>query len=942
MKSRKFFRSINSNLWNILFITTLLISFVIYDDFWEGCVNTLWVNPIMSQFINNEWWTISVYSLFILWYYGIEYFYAERINKNRLFSFLFFAIVYLICFFSDKWDYSRLVFKGINMVWANVLIILPLLCEIILIYRYWYSHKIKNIQEVPDLEIEKVYNTEDSYKRNNLYITTYKTLVTCFYKESSFAFSIIGAWGSGKTTFMNKLKHQYCENPYVSVIEFEPWKCDTANAITRSFFTLLCNELKLYIPDISSAIKEYIDLLLETDSAKPLKVVSKSILKEFSRHPNIYKDIKDSLEQSKHKTIVFIDDVDRLNADEIKEVLRLIRNTANFPFIQFIVAYDREYVCDILRTNGINNPELYLEKFFNTEIVLPKSEERIICNELQTRISKTIHTVWGISEEDMRIHDVIYYRSDDYTNDIVDCMLVPKILHTVRDVIRFHNLFFLLSKTYKEQGAENEIEFQDLFYLELLQYRYSKVYFCLCNTPLLLLELNSGFLSLKNDAKQIIINKILNGDQEVETVYGILYYLFSHSQRQCSMHHLRSFYKYFMYRLDDRILTISDFMSLENKNGTDFNDCVCNLYKNKYPSEFETLIIDILNQIPLDIERNKKNYIHYTRVYKIITDILSFSKLRPLKNEVSQAVTMHLNKLYCIDNEHLQATLNLFNHIDFNSKPVPYLDMDNFLLSILVKDNLVIKLRHQVGLNEYEIIYNFLSTTSNAEFISPALSTFIQSVKKDSIDANNLLISTQDLSDIQLNYFINTKDKLSKSGFVLFYNCQKEIDPVTQKISLRSEALDLMKSEIEKTPEKYFKKFIRKSYSSHPDFNIVSPEPFYKAIFGSDENFEIFLTDCKTGSLNEEKVKNYWSLYRNNGYLPIEFDNQGNVQEKINNCFREEIQQLKELLYIKDLLKKNNNVTDEIINIFERNGLYIKLRKEISDMINKLQKSRDV
>lgn len=71
----------------------------------------------------------------------------------------------------------------------------------------------------------------------------------------------------------------------------------------------------------------------------------------------------------------------------------------------------------------------------------------------------------------------------------------PQNFYTIRDVIRFHNLFYLLSETYKEQSAETEIEFQDLFYLELLHYRFTNIYSVLCNTPLYILELNEYSLS---------------------------------------------------------------------------------------------------------------------------------------------------------------------------------------------------------------------------------------------------------------------------------------------------------------------------------------------------------------------------------------------------------------------------------------------------------------
>ena len=933
MTSKCFFKYISVNLWRFLLIATIIISFFIFGDLWELCINTLWVDPIVSQFIGNERWVISIYSLFIVAYYSKEFYFSELLNINRVECLLMFVTVYLFCFFSGEWEYSLIISGYQCTAWANIFILLPVLGEIILLIRVRYKSKLNNVQETPLLETEKVYNIEDSYQRNKLYIATYKTLESCFCSECSFAISITGLWGSGKTTFMNYLKGEYQKKSSVSIIEFEPWKNDTTEGIIRNFFTLLCKELRLYIPNISSTLNEYIELLLDEESVKPFKVISKSILKILNKQKEPYNDIKNNLEQSKRKIVVFIDDIDRLNADEIKEVLCLIRNTANFPFVQFIVAYDKDYVCETLKRDGIYNPELYLEKFFNIEISLPKSEERIICNELLTRISKTINTIWGISKEDIRIHDMVYYRSDDYTNSIIDCILVPKILYTIRDVIRFHNLFYLLSETYKEQGAETEIEFQDLFYIELLHYRYSNIYSVLCNNPLSILELNEYSLSLRTEAKEII-HKLDTDNQNIEIAYDILYYLFSHSKRENSMRYLRNYSKYFMYRLDNKILTTSNLLMLENIEENIFGNIVDQIYKDKYPLEFENQILEILNQIPFN-DRGQDGNIIYKKVYKIITLILTHTKLRPLRDEVSTAVIAHLRVLHCIDKTHLQEMLKLFNLIDFNSKPAPYLFMENFLMAILFKEKLAVKLRAPIGADEYEIIHKFLSTTSNSIIVSSGLTRFIENVRNDNINEDNLLISIAELSNIQLNYFFNCKNKLSNKGFSLFYNCWAEENLITQKVRLRDDALRIMKDEILKTPEKYFKKFIRMSYSTHPEFNIVSPEPYYKAIFDGNENFEAFLDSCNSGTLDEERVKNYWMLYKYNEFTSIEFDGQGNVQDKIDNCFRNEIQQLNELLYIREQIVENRIVDEELINKFENNSLYIKLRGEILQMINK-------
>ena len=286
---------------------------------------------------------------------------------------------------------------------------------------------------------------------------------------------------------------------------------------------MLRDELSNYIPNISSTIDQYVELLLDEESGKPLKIIGKSLHSIFNEDKNPYELIKEILERTKHKTVVFIDDIDRLNAVEIKEVLRLIRNTANFPYIQFIVAYDKNYVCETLKNNGINTPDRYLEKFFNVEMSLPKSEERVLCNELLTRFQETINAIWGLEKDDLRITNMVYYRPNDPTNSIIDNNLVTQVLHTIRDVIRFHNSFYLLAKAYKDQSAEKEVCFQDLFFLELLRYRYLDVYTILCNRPFVLLSLDDNVFFMNDNYKSIIQNN-LSSDEYTEVVTDILEY----------------------------------------------------------------------------------------------------------------------------------------------------------------------------------------------------------------------------------------------------------------------------------------------------------------------------------------------------------------------------------------------------------------------------------
>lgn len=83
MTSNSFFKYINSNFWSFLLITIIIISFFIFGDFWKFCIDALWVDPIVSQFIGNEWWIISICSLFQLILFIKDYRMYMRIDEKE-------------------------------------------------------------------------------------------------------------------------------------------------------------------------------------------------------------------------------------------------------------------------------------------------------------------------------------------------------------------------------------------------------------------------------------------------------------------------------------------------------------------------------------------------------------------------------------------------------------------------------------------------------------------------------------------------------------------------------------------------------------------------------------------------------------------------------------------------------------------------------------------
>ena len=59
---------------------------------------------------------------------------------------------------------------------------------------------------------------------------------------------------------------------------------------------------------------------------------------------NERKVIETELRQLKKPVLVVIDDIDRLNIDEIRDIFRLVRLTGSFPNIVYLLAFDRARV----------------------------------------------------------------------------------------------------------------------------------------------------------------------------------------------------------------------------------------------------------------------------------------------------------------------------------------------------------------------------------------------------------------------------------------------------------------------------------------------------------------------------------------------------------------------------------------------------------------------
>ncbi|GAF03623.1 KAP family P-loop NTPase fold protein [Saccharicrinis fermentans] len=185
---------------------------------------------------------------------------------------------------------------------------------------------------------------------------------------------IVGAWGEGKTSFVNMILDELNSLDNIVTVRFNPWQSKSPDHIAKDYFRTLKICLKPYSGEIYPELNKYLDILLNTEKNAVIKV-TRQLSSVITLEQQKEKFVNEALKRINKKVVVFIDDLDRLDSKEVLEVFKLIRNTADFTSVTYIGAYDRNYLINSISKINSYKPEEYLAKIFQSEYVLAQYDE---------------------------------------------------------------------------------------------------------------------------------------------------------------------------------------------------------------------------------------------------------------------------------------------------------------------------------------------------------------------------------------------------------------------------------------------------------------------------------------------------------------------------------------------------------------------------------------
>ncbi|MEQ9298003.1 MAG: P-loop NTPase fold protein [Cyclobacteriaceae bacterium] len=196
-----------------------------------------------------------------------------------------------------------------------------------------------------------------------------KLLDQCF--KSAFCVGVLGEWGSGKSSFLKFLKCELnkADRSDLEIIDYQPWLNHQDESLIADYFQILKERLGKYDLSLDLKLESYENALNGFDG--PILAFLNSVKGTNDSAEKAYRNLENAIKRINKKVVVVIDDLDRLDQRELMQILRLVRNTADFPNFVYILALDRNYVINQISLTNQQESLKYLDKFFQFEINLP-------------------------------------------------------------------------------------------------------------------------------------------------------------------------------------------------------------------------------------------------------------------------------------------------------------------------------------------------------------------------------------------------------------------------------------------------------------------------------------------------------------------------------------------------------------------------------------------
>lgn len=329
---------------------------------------------------------------------------------------------------------------------------------------------------------------EDSFGRKPFAKLVAQTVDRLQLGQASTVFGLVGRWGSGKSS-VAAMVGELLPDTWI-VQSFTPWAAPGTAALQLEFVAVLDAALGGGFAKegaAKTALRKYAKWASPVLAAlpvfgQPLASAAETAVDEFAgRQPWSveFEALAELLKPMKRRVLIVCDDIDRLDAVELLEFLKVVRLLGRFPNVHYLVAYDADTVEDLLAAEGIGGrTSSFMEKIVQHPFELPQIDVATRWRHIASAVTRSL------DEQRVQLDESMMERY----RRLIDALAVGLV--TPRQIARYENHLNVLSTL-----VPGEVDHLDFAALANLRLNHHEIYE---TVPEWASELNAGLRGAAN------------------------------------------------------------------------------------------------------------------------------------------------------------------------------------------------------------------------------------------------------------------------------------------------------------------------------------------------------------------------------------------------------------------------------------------------------------
>jgi len=172
---------------------------------------------------------------------------------------------------------------------------------------------------------------------------------------------------------------------------------------------------------------------------------------------DLKEEVAEALQSLPRPVLVVLDDLDRLSAPEVRQIIQLVKATADFPHLVYLILARRESVINALKEIAPDTAEEFLEKIVQVPLHIPHIRPSQIARVLTSGLDRLLADPNFARHFDQERWISLYREG------------MEVFFETLRDVNRYLSSLAFHAGVFQSKGGHYEVNAVDLFGIETLR-----------------------------------------------------------------------------------------------------------------------------------------------------------------------------------------------------------------------------------------------------------------------------------------------------------------------------------------------------------------------------------------------------------------------------------------------------------------------------------------